>query len=70
MNLKFDKEKFDEFYKGLTDQARKKVRDEFLAATGLSYPSWFTKRSKGVFSPLEIKELKRITNIDFSTKAE
>ena len=43
-------------------------REEFLKVTGLSYPSWFTKRSRGVFSPLELAELKRITGKDFSVK--
>lgn len=66
MKIKFNKEAFQAYYEGLNVEEKQRVRDEFLKATGLSYPSWFTKRSRGVFSPLELAELKRITGRDFS----
>ena len=66
MKIKFNKDAFQAYYEGLNVEEKQRVRDEFLKATGLSYPSWFTKRSRGVFSPLELAELKRITGRDFS----
>lgn len=66
MKIKFNKVAFQAYYEGLNVEEKQRVRDEFLKATGLSYPSWFTKRSRGVFSPLELAELKRITGRDFS----
>lgn len=66
MKIKFNKDAFQAYYDGLSVEEKQRVRDEFLKATGLSYPSWFTKRSRGVFSPLELAELKRITGRDFS----
>lgn len=66
MKIKFNKDTFQAYYDGLSVEEKQRVRDEFLKATGLSYPSWFTKRSRGVFSPLELAELKRITGRDFS----
>ncbi len=66
MKIKFNKDAFQAYYEGLSVEEKQRVRDEFLKATGLSYPSWFTKRSRGVFSPLELAELKRITGRDFS----
>ena len=68
MKIKFNKEAFQAYYEGLNVEEKQRVRDEFLKATGLSYPSWFTKRSRGVFSPLELAELKRITGRDFSVQ--
>lgn len=66
MKIKFNKIAFQTYYDGLSKEEKQRVRDEFLQVTGLSYPSWFTKRSRGAFSPLELAELKRITGKDFS----
>ena len=64
----FNKAAFDTYYQGLAEAERQRVRDGFLEATGLSYPSWYTKRSRGVFSPLEIEKLREITGRDFGIK--
>ena len=66
MKIIFNKEAFQVYYDGLSEEEKQRVRDEFLKAAGLSYPSWYTKRSRGVFTPLELAELKRITGKDFS----
>lgn len=66
MARKFDKKAFERYYDSLSSEEKKRVRDEFLEATGLSYPSWFTKRSRGFFSILELQKLQEITGIDFS----
>lgn len=62
---KFDKEKFELYYKDLTEDKKKYVREEFLKMSGLSYPAWFTKRQRGSFTLLEIDALKRITGRSF-----
>ena len=61
----FDKKKFDEYYNSLPIQEKKRVRDEFLKASQISYPAWFTKRQRGSFSALEMGALKKITGINF-----
>lgn len=68
MKIKFDKVAFQAYHDSLSEEEKQRVRDEFLKATGLSYPSWFTKRSRGSFSQLELALLKRITGRDFSVK--
>lgn len=62
----FDKKKFDDYYKSIPFQEQKRVREEFLKASELSYPSWFTKRQRGSFTALEIGALKKITGINFA----
>lgn len=66
MRKKFDKMAFAVYYNALTEDEKRKVRDEFLSATELSYPSWYTKRSRGTFKPLELKLLEKITGRNFS----
>ena len=61
----FDKSKFDEYYDSLPITEKKRVRDEFLKVSGISYPAWFTKRQRGTFSVLQIDALKKITGISF-----
>lgn len=65
MKVKFDSEKFEAYYNALDDDAKRRLRDDFLKAAGLQYPSWYTKRSRGTFTPLEMKELERITGEKF-----
>lgn len=62
----FDKQKFDEYYNSLPIGEKKRVRDEFLKASQISYPSWFTKRQRGSFTALEMGALKVITGINFA----
>lgn len=62
----FDKKKFEEYYKSIPFHEQKRVRDEFLKVSELSYPAWFTKRQRGTFSALEMGALKKITGINFA----
>ena len=48
---------FEDHYKGLSEKERTEVRDKFLEATGLSYPSWYGKIRRFNFNKLEQKEL-------------
>lgn len=70
MKKKFDKDAFGAYYNALPEDEKRRVRDEFLSATGLSYPSWYTKRCRGVFKPLELKLLEKITGKNFSVAVE
>ena len=55
-----------EFLKGLSEEERLRIRDEFLEATKLSYPSWYNKFSGNIkFSHLELVTLGNICNENF-----
>lgn len=55
-----------EFLKGLSEEERLRVRDEFLKVTKLSYPSWYNKFSGNIkFSYLELVTLGNICNVKF-----
>ena len=55
-----------EFLKELSEDERMKVRDEFLKASGLAYPSWYNKFSGKVkFSRLELVTLGNICKMNF-----
>lgn len=62
----FNKRKFDEYYNSIPLKEKKRVRDEFLKISEISYPAWFTKRQRGSFSALEMGALKKITGINFA----
>ena len=62
---KFDKKKFELYYKELPEDKKKFVREEFLKMSGLSYPAWFAKRQRGNFTMLEMDALKSITGRSF-----
>lgn len=46
---------FKEWYNSLSSDSKSDFRDAFLVATGLKYPSFYSKLSRGVFSLLEQK---------------
>ena len=55
-----------EFLRGLNEDERMKIRDEFLRITGLAFPSWYNKYSgKTKFSRLEMVTLGKICKVDF-----
>ena len=62
MNKKRKVEKigFITYYLTLSPMEKKRVRDEFLKETELSYPAWFSKIRRNNFSPLERKALSQI----------
>ena len=68
MKIKFDKTAFEHFYNEQTLEEKRRIRDRFLSEAGLSYPSFYAKRARGNFSPLEIEKLAEITGINFSIK--
>lgn len=59
------KKTFEDHYKGLSEKERIEIRDKFLEATGLSYPSWYGKIRTFSFSKLEQKELFAICGLAF-----
>lgn len=60
------KKDFKEYLKGLEEKERLRIRTEFLALTGLAYPSWYAKISaKGGFSRLELLTLEKICGEKF-----
>lgn len=67
MNKKVKKQKmgFISYYTSLDLIEKKRIRDEFLKETELSYPAWFTKIRRNSFSPLEKKALQEICNLKF-----
>ncbi len=63
---KTNKKDVREFLKELSEDERMKVRDEFLKASGLAYPSWYNKFSRKVkFSRLELVTLGNICKVNF-----
>ena len=59
------KKSFMEYFRGLSESERVKVRDEFLNMTGLKYPSWYVKISSGKFKKLELIALSKICKRNF-----
>lgn len=60
------KKDFIEYLKGLEEQEKLRIREEFLKMTGLSYPTWYGKISgNGKFSRLELIALGNICNENF-----
>lgn len=54
-----------DYLRGLSEEERVRVRDEFLALSGLSYPSWYGKLAGGQFSRLELWALGNICGVRF-----
>lgn len=59
------KKSFMEYYRGLNESERVKVRDEFLKKTGLKYPSWYAKMSSGNFRKIDLIALELICKEKF-----
>lgn len=59
------KKSFLEYFKGLSESERVKVRDEFLSMTGLKYPSWYAKMSSGNFRKMDLIALGMICKENF-----
>ncbi len=53
--MKNDIKTFKEWYASLQSNEKAHFRDAFLAASGLKYPSFYSKLARGVFSLLEQK---------------
>lgn len=59
------KKSFLEYFRGLSESERVKVRDEFLKMTGLKYPSWYAKMSSGNFRKMDLIALGMICKEKF-----
>lgn len=59
-------EKFIAFYRGQKIEEKRRIREEFLQKSKMSYPAWYSKMSRKVFSQLEIEALSEITGEDFA----
>ncbi len=59
------KKSFLEYFRGLSESERVKVRDEFLNMTGLKYPSWYAKMSSGNFRKMDLIALGMICKEKF-----
>jgi len=46
---------FKEWYNSLSSEEKSKFRDSFLTASGLKYPSFYSKLARGAFSRFEQK---------------
>lgn len=62
---KMAKKSFKEYYEGLEPKERIRVRDAFLEASDLKYPTWYTKLKDGNFSKLELAALSQICDVMF-----
>ena len=67
MNKRIKKQKigFISYYDALDPTEKKRVREEFLKKSELSYPAWFTKIRRKSFTALERKALQEICNTKF-----
>lgn len=61
---------FKEWYNSLSSGEKSNFRDAFLAASGLKYPSFYSKLARGVFSRFEQKFITDYAKceIEFSEK--
>jgi len=56
---------FFEYFQGLPETERVKVRDEFLEKTGVKYPSWYAKMSRRTFLRRDLVVLEMICKQKF-----
>lgn len=68
MNKRIKKQKigFISYYDTLDPTEKKRVREEFLKESELSYPAWFTKIRRNSFTALERKALGEICKTQFA----
>jgi hypothetical protein len=52
--MKKNVENFIDFYKQQDVGRRRIIRDEFLEKSGMTYPAWYSKLRRNVFSKLEL----------------
>lgn len=58
--------KFILFYQQQGVGERRRIRDEFMAKSGISYPGWYAKLHRKSFTSLELDALSNICNADFN----
>jgi hypothetical protein len=56
---------FIDFYQRQDVNERRRIREEFLKTSGLSYPAWYAKLQRKKFSALEIRALEDICHQEF-----
>lgn len=58
-------ENFILFYKGQELGRRRLIREQFVKRSQLSYPGWYSKMRRKVFSALELEALEQICETTF-----
>ena len=57
---KIEKMTFKDYYQSLDEERKKAVRDQFLVASGISYPTFYSKLTRENYSLLERRALETI----------
>lgn len=58
-------ENFIVFYDKQTIEERRRIREEFLERSGITYPGWYAKLSRKTFTRLELSALGNICKRKF-----
>lgn len=61
-----EKISFRDYYFSLPTEEQRKLREEFLSRSGLSYPSFYGKLHRKKYRPLERNLLEELTGETFS----
>jgi hypothetical protein len=58
---------FRDYYKSLDEEQKREVRDKYLAASGMSFPTFYSKLRRGNYTLLEQKAIESIceTSLDW-----
>jgi len=62
---KLDMLSFKEFYQQLKESEKTKLRDDIIKECGISYPSFYSKLSKGNYGSLEKREIEILSKRKF-----
>ena len=62
---KIEKMTFKDYYQSLDEERKKAVRDQFLVASGISYPTFYSKLTRENYSLLERRALETICQTSF-----
>jgi len=61
-----DKMTFVGYYRNLQMKERATLRNTVVTSFGISYPTFYSKLSRGNYSPLERKEIEHLCNTSFN----
>lgn len=53
------------FYQQQDIEEKRRIREEFMAKSKISYPGWYSKLHRKVFTALELDALSDICNTNF-----
>lgn len=63
---KTNKITFQDYYFSLSPKEKRELRKTFIEASGIEYPTFFSKLTRSNYSNLEKKELEKLTGKTFS----